>query len=139
MTVDRRFSRRRLFAAMLAGAMLLVPGRFRWAAAAGEAADGKLARRMLAAVLGDPRRAHSIGRACLKALPETESSADSLMLALDADRMRALSASALRSLARTQVRRDFAEGAVISVEGWVLSATEVRIYALAALGGPAGA
>ena len=38
----------------------------------------------------------------------------------------------LTSLARVQVRRDFEENDVVSLEGWLLSRTEVRLATLAA-------
>ena len=38
----------------------------------------------------------------------------------------------LASLARAQVRRDFEENDVVSLEGWLLSRTEVRLATLAA-------
>ena len=39
----------------------------------------------------------------------------------------------LRSRLGERVRRDFAEGRVVAVDGWVLAATEARLFALAAL------
>ena len=39
----------------------------------------------------------------------------------------------LRSRLGKRVRRDFAEGRVVAVDGWVLAATEARLFALAAL------
>ena len=34
---------------------------------------------------------------------------------------------------KSSLRKDFAEGAVVIVAGWVLSETEAQLYALAAL------
>jgi hypothetical protein len=37
-----------------------------------------------------------------------------------------------------QVRLDFGQGAVVSVDGWLLSLTEARVYALVALSSEMG-
>ncbi len=43
------------------------------------------------------------------------------------------SKEAVRRRIANQVRLDFAQGAVVSVDGWLLSLTEARVYALVAL------
>jgi hypothetical protein len=43
------------------------------------------------------------------------------------------SAEAMRRRIANRVRRDFANGAIVDVDGWLLSVTEARIYALIAL------
>lgn len=77
-----------------------------------------------------------IGMACLRALPPAEASRDTLLsriaeLASEAGGL-ANSAQFRRSL-RAKSRRDFRIGAVLTVDGWVLSITEARVYALTAL------
>jgi hypothetical protein len=37
-----------------------------------------------------------------------------------------------------QVRLDFAQGAVVSIDGWLLSLTDARVYALVALSSDMG-
>ena len=46
----------------------------------------------------------------------------------DAETMK--SKEAVRRRIANQVRLDFAHGAVVSVDGWLLSLTEARVYAL---------
>jgi hypothetical protein len=48
------------------------------------------------------------------------------------------SKEALRHRIANQVRLDFAQGAVVSVDGWLLSLTEARVYALVALNSEMG-
>ena len=43
-------------------------------------------------------------------------------------------ASALRRHLALQQRQDFQNGATVTVDGWILSRTEARLYALCALG-----
>jgi hypothetical protein len=40
----------------------------------------------------------------------------------------------MRRRIANRVRRDFAEGAIVDVDGWLLSVTEARVYALISLG-----
>ena len=40
---------------------------------------------------------------------------------------------AVRSCIATRVNHDFAKGAVVNIEGWLLSRTEAHLYALVAL------
>jgi hypothetical protein len=91
--------------------------------------------RALLAVLGNRHRAAAIGRACLRALPAAERSADAIAGALCTEVAldRALPAAIIRRRVNERVRRDFAAGAVVAVDGWFLSLTEARLYALAAL------
>src|SRR5690606_29257250 len=48
-------------------------------------------------------------------------------------RLCAADAVALRALVARQERRDFAAGRTVTVDGWVLSLTEARLCAIAAL------
>lgn len=76
------------------------------------------------------RAAARVGRAYLRRHPEEARTAELRRhlreLPLDAPRE-------LGSRARTRIREDFACGQVVQVEGWLLSRTEVRLCALAAL------
>lgn len=74
--------------------------------------------------------------ACLRALPAAEASRDTLLsrIAELASEAGGLATSAqFRPSLRAQSRRDFRIGAVLTVDGWVLSITEARVYALTAL------
>jgi hypothetical protein len=48
------------------------------------------------------------------------------------------SKEALRRRIANQVRRDFATRAIIDVDGWLLSVTEARVYALISLSSEIG-
>lgn len=123
-------SRRRCLAVLLAlvapwSGMALDP----WPGRAGYAGI----RRALIEVLGDPVCARAIGQACLCALPAAERTSDRLVAAIGGAVPLDGAASEVRRLIRQRVRRDFAEGSIVRVEGWILSLTEARLYALAAL------
>jgi len=91
------------------------------------------------ALLGflDPAGADAIGRACLAAIPPSQRSREWLRGAICADISLHAEMPAPPDLARRlhdRVRRDFAEGNMVAVDGWHLSLTEARLYALAAMG-----
>jgi hypothetical protein len=92
----------------------------------------------LLSILEQPGSAYAIGSAYLGSLPPDTRVGDRLANAIvcsagcDAGTMR--STEALRKQISIRVRKDFAEGAVVIVAGWVLSETEAQLYALAALG-----
>jgi hypothetical protein len=75
----------------------------------------------------------TIGEACLKALPAVEATKGCLSRAVFGDTRDGggdcLSAQAIRERSRD----DFRDGRIVTVEGWMLSLTETRVYALAAL------
>jgi hypothetical protein len=79
--------------------------------------------------------AAAIGSACRAALGDEGTTADNLTrLILDdltAAGLDLRSISAIRSGLRELSCRDFAAARVISVDGWILSVTEIRAYALA--------
>jgi hypothetical protein len=74
---------------------------------------------------------------CLKSVMvgarTTEDLANAIIVATECDKEALKSMQTLRQRISNRVRNDFAEGAVINVEGWVLSVTEAHLYALAAL------
>jgi hypothetical protein len=95
------------------------------------------AERLLTA-LGRPESAAVVGRRYLAAHPQ-EADRASLAAQLDAD-LRCQDCDplqadrpALRAGLSRQIRIDFARSRVVRVEGWVLSVTEARLCALAAL------
>ena len=91
----------------------------------------------LVSLFEDPRSACAIGVACLKSLPPAGNSPDGLASAISStagcNSETLTSRHATRRRIRDRVRSDFAEGAVLNVDGWILSVTEARLYALAAL------
>jgi len=79
----------------------------------------------------------TVGKACLLAFPASESTQSSLGRAILADvelarRSRSVS-DVLAQIIGEQSRTDFRDGRVVNVDGWILSLTETRVYALAAL------
>ena len=91
----------------------------------------------LAALCVDLHCPETIRGACLRGLPATEASPEHLALLILAGLSSAgedlNSAIGLRLAIRDQIRRDFSTGKIANVDGWMLSVTETRIYALTAL------
>jgi hypothetical protein len=135
--LPRRWSRR-LVNALLAGAASW-PGLALARPKASPDAGVELSARLLG-LFPDRARVAAIGAACLDALPANERSVAQLIdaIAAAAGCDAAMSEAALRAQLADRVRQDFATGAVISVDGWLLSATEARLYALAMLTNRAG-
>jgi len=99
---------------------------------------GATAADRLVAVLGRPASAAVVGRAYLAGHP-AEAKRDWLAERLgadlrcqDCDPARSDAARLRAGLAR-QLRADFGQSRVVRVDGWVLSLTEARLCALAAL------
>jgi hypothetical protein len=78
-----------------------------------------------------------IGDQCLKALPATEAGAENLshviLTSIRASTDSHSSSQPLARLLRQRSREDFRNGRILTVDGWMLSLTETRLYALAAL------
>lgn len=79
----------------------------------------------------------TLGKACLEALPRTEGGKDSLIRSIMRDvaleRSEASAPLQLGRKLRERSRADFKAGRTVTVDGWVLSLTETRFYALSAL------
>ena len=84
----------------------------------------------LIALCSDLRCPETVGKACLLALPASESTRSSLARTILADvdlARRNRSASAVLAQAISErSRTDFRDGRVVTVDGWVLSLTETR-------------
>ena len=78
-----------------------------------------------------------MARACLQALPEIERSprclARTILEAAASTGNGWASLTALRHAVRDKSRADFDHDKVVDVEGWILSLTETRVYALASI------
>jgi hypothetical protein len=89
---------------------------------------------ILRSLFGAHQRLDALGCACLRALPQAEKGRDRLSNILLHGALRGtktITASHdVRRLLAEQVRNDFATGAVVSVDHWLLSLTETRVYAL---------
>ena len=94
--------------------------------------------RTLVATLRRPDSAAAVGRAYLARYPAEAPPARLVAGIVDGwerdgfDAARA-GRGALRRRLGEQVRRDFARGRVVSVDGWVLAESEARLFALAAV------
>jgi hypothetical protein len=92
---------------------------------------------ILTRVFESPKNAYAIGNACLRTLPPKENSAEQLanaiLVAAEIDSQAAKTTQAIRDRISNRVRKEFVEDAVVSVDGWILSVTEARLYALVAL------
>jgi hypothetical protein len=123
-------SRRRLITAGL-GAALCPGSRVRPAAAAAETGYAALS-----ALCADLPAARVIGGACLRALPAAVATPEHLAAPILAELPAASGRAPPRALARAlreRSRDDFCGGRIVSVDGWMLSLTEARLYALATL------
>jgi hypothetical protein len=87
----------------------------------------------------DLASARAVGRAYLEAVP-AERSVTALLAALERDlgELERLRRPALRDRLANLVRRDFTALEIVNVRGWILSRTEGRLCALAALGDSIG-
>jgi hypothetical protein len=98
--------------------------------------DGSL----LYTLFPDLRNVRTLSRACLSSFPTT-ASADQLYAwivpAGRSDTENVVTIAELRRSIRRRVRRDFDIDDTVQIDGWVLSITELRMYALAALITPA--
>jgi hypothetical protein len=130
---DRPITRKRLLAAAggLALPLALAPLR-PWSALVEVAPAGRAAR--LAGLLADRDSAAAVGRAYLDSVPgEADSRVLVRRLSASIGQGRALGDDELRRLLAQQIDRDFADERVATVQGWVLSVTELRLCALCAL------
>jgi hypothetical protein len=96
-----------------------------------------VAHDLILSIFEDPKSACEIGAACLKLMVEGANTSEHLVNAIvgapECDHEMLRNAQALKQRISNRVRRDFTEGAVVNADGWVLSVTEARLYALAAL------
>ena len=134
-----RFGRRHFLALALgvsaASALLLLTNR--WVAGRGSGRVPNTAR-TLARYFDDPAHARTVGREYLAAHPREAGLEQLTRLLLEgrpslADALATPASSDWRGLVRVAHREDFAEGRVVNVRGWILSHSEARMFAIAAL------
>ena len=125
----------------MTGAATVVGGLGLWPAVACIRWDGHPARRwaaQLSGVLRHQAAAGQIGRAYLRAHP-SEADPERLVAGITGDweqgpaELDRLGRDALRVRLREQIRTDFAHGRTVLVDGWVLAASEARLFGLSAL------
>jgi hypothetical protein len=91
---------------------------------------------MFSELFSNHESACAVGREYLRLLPAREANAEQLLHLLhgaDGAQFTATNSAELRVLVREAQRSDFAEGRTVMVDGWILSRTEARLCALAAL------
>jgi hypothetical protein len=139
MTLPPALSRRRLMAAAATAGGAGMIGCASLGALHGDRSLSLGGYRVLAEFCADLPCTDAISQACLRALPTDESSpqrlASLILGGMSSTSRRHLAAGTLHHAIRVQSRRDFARGDIVTVDGWMLSRTEVRLYALAALFG----
>jgi len=93
-------------------------------------------RELLTELFSDLRCAAAIGRVCLRASPPQQSSledlASSILAGVPIEPKRSGSLPQIRYSIRERIRSNFTEGDTLSIDGWILSVTETRLYVLAA-------
>jgi hypothetical protein len=94
----------------------------------------------LVATVGSPEGAAAVGKAALPAFPAGTEAEHLILdiaraLATDPAAISALATDDLRKRIETQVRAEHMAGDTVPVDGWELSATEARLYALVHLAG----
>jgi hypothetical protein len=126
---------RRRFLALVAAAAAAVT--LSGSSAAVASRHERLAAR-LAGIFDHPASAGVVGREYLRAYP-AEAGAEQLVAAIAAAIPGGIAAlisaprQDLRGLLDRATREDFTNDRIVTLQGWVLSATEARLYALAAL------
>lgn len=128
--MNRRIGRRRAMASLGVGGLALAVASKADIASLSSRDAGVPVATWLRSMIADLESARRIGQAYLQSAPE------------DADRDRLLAdlfprlepeAGDRRDSFAARCRQDFADGATVRVDGWVLSRTEARLCALAAL------
>ena len=129
--------RRSMIATAIGGGAAWLIGHVSFLAACRDRARSMFDSGRFAVLCSELSYPETIGKACLEALPAIETSKETLTRVILGD-MRAAgrdcsSASALAHAIRERSRDDFRGDRIVSVDGWMLSLTETRVYALAAL------
>lgn len=90
--------------------------------------------RLLLDACGALRCPEAICDSCRRALPAADGTPEILPALILADLVSAerdcTTPAAMRRALRAQSRDDFAAGRTIQIDGWILSLTEIRVYAL---------
>jgi hypothetical protein len=95
------------------------------------------ARKALISVFSDRRRVRALGTAYAKAATGGSLSPARLTRAIlgatPMSRVAKMSTAAIQQMITERIRLDFSDNNTVCVQGWILSKTEARLYALAAM------
>ena len=132
-----QIARRLILAVLAAGGLAPFIGARRLLAAIphGWPADAPVTARLVA-LFAAPESAAAIGRAYLAERPmeaDPETLVAGILPGRSARELAMLDGTRLRALVRERHRGDFAAGRTATLSGWILSRTELRLCALAAL------
>jgi hypothetical protein len=137
-------ARRRFVAASLLAALGLLPAA-RAAELSEGAADLQAAAGWLLRMAGEPQATRALGRAYLATHPDEQDRdrlrtalLDALTATLGHTQPATLTPGEALAALRRLVRHDYLEAQVVMVDGWLLSRSEARLYALMALSAGAG-
>jgi len=136
MTAPPVHSRRGVMAAAFAAGLAWLGGRAAFFADRRGSGRAITASRALADVCAGLSLCPAIGEACLQALPGMASKellARSILDGMAPTGKTVASARTLADQIRQRSQSDFRSGRTITVDGWIFSATETRLYALARL------
>ena len=133
----RTMSRRNLFATAISGAVTWLGGYMSFLASHANCAYSIVGYSQLIVLCSNLRCPRTIGQACLVALPAAEGKPLFLARTILSDVMpvggKHQSPDMFSLALKDRSRADFREGRVVTVDGWILSLTETRVYALIAL------
>jgi hypothetical protein len=92
--------------------------------------DPEMLLRALGERLADPQAAARLGAVLRRARPELADRESTLRQLFAPARWRHVQAADAPARLREQVREDFAHGRTLSLQGWLLAASEAQLYAL---------
>jgi hypothetical protein len=98
-------------------------------------ADGRRTMQALSDLCGELRCPARMREACCEALPQPVVSMEDLAALVVAE-TGYCSPAGFRKAIGARIRKDFVEGKIVIVDGWLLSLTETQIYALGNLAEP---
>ena len=138
MNVSMRSTRRRFVTSTLwIGFLAFLQPREAWALWLQRRRSDSLGTRFVE-ILEHKKSAEIVGLAYLRGVP-AEASEETLTerirsdLSRSEDELCGTDFESLRKLLRLRTRRDFEEGRTVRLEGWIMSRTEARLFALATL------
>ena len=136
--MTKSISRRKILATVASTVLSLTFLPFRSARGSNAFPSTRMLARALSGVLRNRRSARVVGQAYLRSLPgsvDVEFLLDSMWRHEPGPHrsFHRLPTAEVRIILQNKIRNDFAAGRTVVVRGWLLSQTEARLYAIAAL------